>query len=57
MKVSEFIEHCDVCGGNWTAMMLTGVKRCWPEEYAKLEDREHTFDEVYKLTQKLGVEW
>lgn len=57
MKRSEFLENCTACGGNWTAMLMSGIKKCFPDEYAKMENRDWTFDEIYKLTQELGVEW
>lgn len=27
MKMSEFMQNCSTCGGNWGAMLLTGIKR------------------------------
>ena len=33
MTVSEFFEHCTVCGAAWNAMLLTGVKDLYTEVY------------------------
>jgi hypothetical protein len=29
-------EHCLACGGNWSNMLLTGIKRVLPEIYKKM---------------------
>lgn len=26
-----FLDHCSACGGNWGGMLLTGIKRLYPE--------------------------
>jgi hypothetical protein len=31
--MKEFLNYCSACGGNWGAMLLTGIKRVFPEEY------------------------
>ena len=33
MKVNEFLDNCSCCGGNWAGMLLTGIKRLYPEVY------------------------
>ena len=33
MTIKEFLNHCTACGGNWVAMLLTGVKEVFPEHY------------------------
>lgn len=56
MKFSEFLEHCTACGGNWTAMLMTGIKEVFPEVYDKMEDRRYNFIEVTNiLKDKCGV--
>lgn len=42
-------KDCTACGGNWTAMILTGIKRRWPEYYESLPDRSYTFFEVVNI--------
>lgn len=31
MSCNDFLENCSACGGNWGGMLLTGVKRLYPE--------------------------
>ena len=58
MSGSDFMNNCTACGGNWTAMLLTGIKRCFPEFYEKMEDRTYSFEEVYAITRDdLGIDW
>lgn len=35
---SEFINHCTACGGNWGGMLLTGIKRLWPDVWETIPD-------------------
>lgn len=35
MKFDEFLKQCTACGGNWSAMLMTGVKRPAKGEKAK----------------------
>lgn len=30
MPVIEFLDHCIACGGNWSGMLLTGIKELFP---------------------------
>ena len=46
MTFNNFMEHCTLCGGNWTAMLMTGIKAVAPEVYEKMPDRPYSFDEV-----------
>lgn len=34
----EFLSHCTACGGDWNAMLLTGIKALYPEVYAAIPD-------------------
>lgn len=27
----SFLNHCTACGGNWGGMLLTGIKKLYPE--------------------------
>lgn len=42
MPMKEFLSKCTACGGNWVAMLLTGVEEVFPEHYnavvAKVEE-------------------
>lgn len=33
MPMKEFISKCTACGGNWVAMLLTGIERVFPNDY------------------------
>ena len=33
MTMKEFVNNCTACGGNWVAMLLSGIKRVFPEHY------------------------
>lgn len=46
MTFEDFISHCTACGGNWTAMILTGIKDVVPDLYERMPDRSYSFDEV-----------
>lgn len=46
MKFDEFLHHCTACGGNWTAMIMTGIKAVAPDVYASMPERTYEFDEV-----------
>lgn len=38
MTYNDFLDHCIACGGNWTAMLLTGIKALYPEVYDAIPD-------------------
>ena len=38
MSQSEFLTHCYACGGDWGAMLLTGIKALYPEVYDAIPD-------------------
>ena len=44
MSMAEFMNHCTACGGNWGAMLLTGIKEVFPEEYAEVEEHYNSMD-------------
>lgn len=46
MTLDTFMNHCTACGGNWTAMLMTGIKEVAPEVYDQMPDRNYEFDEV-----------
>ena len=33
MTMKEFLNHCKAYGGNWVAMLLSGIKEVFPSEY------------------------
>lgn len=46
MTYAEFLEKCVPCGGNWVAMIISGIKEVAPEIYEEMPDRTYGFDEV-----------
>ena len=44
MSVAEFMNHCTACGGNWGAMLLTGIEKVFPEEYEEVKDHYNSMD-------------
>ena len=46
MTLNTFMEHCTAFGGNWTAMLMHGIKKVDPEVYDQMPDRDYAFDEV-----------
>ena len=46
MTLDTFMDNCIACGGNWTAMLMTGIKKVAPEVYDQMPDRTYEFDEV-----------
>ena len=44
MTMKEFLNHCTACGGNWGAMLLTGIKKLFPSEYDKIEKKYNSMD-------------
>ena len=46
MTFNEFLDQCSSCGGNWTAMLMTGIKAVAPAVYEEMPDRSFSFDEV-----------
>ena len=34
----NFLKECTVCGGNWCGMLLTGIRKLWPEVHANIPD-------------------
>lgn len=33
---TEFLNECTCCGGDWGSMLLTGIRKLWPEVYEKI---------------------
>ena len=33
-----FLNHCTACGGDWNAMLLSGIKALYPEVYDAIPD-------------------
>ena len=33
MTMDDFLSHCTTCGGDWGAMLLTGIRTLYPDVY------------------------
>ena len=56
MKLYDFLKHCVAYGGNWTAMLMIGIKNVFPDYFEKMEDRPYSFDELLDIIESLGVD-
>jgi hypothetical protein len=36
-------------------MMMSGIRNAWPDVYAKLPNKEYTFDEVLQIAVDCGM--
>ena len=46
----DFIKNdCMACGGNWTRMILSGIKRRWPEFWDSLPNKNYDFLEAVDI--------
>lgn len=43
MTMSQFLDHCTACGGNWGGMILTGLQELYPEVYDAIPDKMGMF--------------
>lgn len=44
MQGDEFMRECIACGGNWGAMILTGIARVFPESYEEVKEHYNSMD-------------
>ena len=58
MTFDQFLDHCTACGGNWSGMLLTGVRKLWPEVWDIIPDDMgvHAFTTICNLLVLLGVD-
>ncbi len=40
---NSFLDNCYACGGNWGGMLLTGIKKLYPNVYDAIPDDMGTF--------------
>ncbi len=58
MEVKDFLANACACGGNWTAMIMTGIKYNFPDAWRNLPaDKEYSYEEVINLAKSLGVDF
>lgn len=46
MTFDDFLKECEFCGGNWTAMFITGIRKVAPKIYEQMPDRIYSFSEI-----------
>lgn len=34
----DFLDNCTACGGNWGGMLLSGIRKLWPNVYDAIPD-------------------
>lgn len=44
MSMDEFFRQCTACGGNWGAMLLTGIKSVFPDRYDAVREQYNSMD-------------
>ena len=57
---AEFLKYCTACGGNWSGMLLSGIKALYPAVYAALPEKlgcngNKAFENVIYVLQLCGV--
>lgn len=59
MLFSNFVDkYCIACGGNWTAMLISGIKNAFPEVYDKMPSKKYEFAEICEiLTKECKIKW
>lgn len=44
ISMDDFFNQCTACGGNWGAMLLTGIKRVFPDGYDTVREQYNSMD-------------
>lgn len=54
----KFLNECVACGGNWGGLLLTGVKRLYPEVWDAIPDDMGTFatSDICSMLTLLGID-
>ena len=57
MVGKDFLTHCTCCGGDWTAMLLTGIKALYPTVYDAIPDDmgKHSFYAIGTVLELLKI--
>jgi hypothetical protein len=56
MTLKEFLSTCAACGGDWGSMVMSGIKKTFPERYAMMDnDHEYSFAELMVILQEEGI--
>lgn len=59
MMGDEFFNHCVACGGNWSGMLLTGIKELFPRVWEAIPDEmgKHSFSCLSYVLMLCGVDF
>ena len=58
MSGTEFLSNCNACGGNWSAMIMSSIRKCFPEQYNDMpSDKQYNMFELMKIAADCGVNW
>lgn len=56
LTLDDFMKACETHGGNWTAMMLSGIRNLAPDIFEALPDVTYSFEEVCFIVNHLCVD-
>ena len=56
LTMDAFMKKCECHGGNWTAMMLSGIKHVAPEVFEALPDVTYSFEEICFIVNHLCID-
>lgn len=51
----DFLNKCTACGGNWSAMLMSGIREVYPDYYKAMPERAYDFGELFDICAALGV--
>lgn len=58
MSGAEFLNNCTAYGGNLSAMIMSGIRKCFPERWNKMQNnKQYDFFELMQITEECGVIW
>lgn len=58
MSGTEFLNNCTACGGNWSAMIMSGIHKCFPEQYNDMpSNKGYDLFELMQIAADCGVNW
>jgi hypothetical protein len=56
ISIDDYLSNCKACGGNWVSMLLSGMKKLYPEVWEAIPDDEtFSFSKLCKLLKLCGV--
>lgn len=55
----DFLNNCTACGGNWSAIFLTGIKALYPTVYDAIPDDmgKHSFYAICTVLELLNIKF